>query len=206
MIELALKDFWLYLGWVMIMVGSICLHELFHALAAWSQGDRTAKEQGYFTLNPLVHMGVTSLVFLMLFGIAWGACPVNSARLRHGGWSEAWVSFAGPLANAILMLAFAAGFHLLPAAASLQSFCALAAMLNAGLLLFNLIPIPPLDGAGVVSGLLPASRKFYAAIEPVGMLLVMLLLWFNVGGFSLWEAARTLSGQTILLLQAVAGG
>ena len=84
---------------VVILIISICLHELGHGIAAISQGDNTPIERGHMTFYPVVHMGVHSLVFLVLVGMAWGAMPVNPDRFRNPKWGNILVAIAGPLTN-----------------------------------------------------------------------------------------------------------
>src|SRR5678815_2328722 len=88
----------LYFAVVLALVVSICLHELAHGIVAVKHGDRTPIEQDRITLNPLVHMGVLSLVVLLIAGMAWGSMPIDRARLR-GRYAEAHVALAGPLMN-----------------------------------------------------------------------------------------------------------
>src|SRR5579862_344316 len=89
--------------WAMIIavVVSICLHELAHGIVAIWLGDRTPIELGRITLNPLVHMGLPSLIVLLISGIAWGAMPVNERRLR-GKYAPALVAAAGPAMNVLI--------------------------------------------------------------------------------------------------------
>ena len=101
-----LTDSQYFIWWVTISVFSVCLHELFHALAATYEGDDTPKQLGYLTLNPLVHMGQQSLIILLLTGMCWGLCPVNPRKFRHR-YGDALVAFAGPFANLLLMILFA---------------------------------------------------------------------------------------------------
>ena len=89
------------IAWAFWIIFSICLHELSHGWAAIALGDRTPIESGHMTFNPLVHMGGMSLVAFALIGIAWGAMPINPARLR-GRYAEALVALAGPAMNLVL--------------------------------------------------------------------------------------------------------
>ena len=102
------EDPFFVLSWMLVVVFSICVHELAHAWTALRCGDGTAADHGHLTLNPLVQMGWGSLMVLVLFGIAWGAVPVDVSRLRSYR-QAAWVAAAGPLANGVLFL-----FNLLP--------------------------------------------------------------------------------------------
>ena len=90
-----------YIYWIVIIIFSICVHEFSHALVAYWQGDDTAKKQGYFTINPMVQMGKISLLCVLIFGLCWGACPVDPNKMKHK-YSDALVSFAGPFSNFVL--------------------------------------------------------------------------------------------------------
>lgn len=147
---------------VLIVIVSITLHELAHGWAAVSQGDNTPKKNGHLTLNPVVHMGTESLIFLCLTGIAWGQMPVNPSNFRSAKLGNIIVSAAGPLSNLALGLVFIGLLKLLvnpdiPETVSLE-FLYLAARINLSLFLFNLLPIPPLDGFHVFSEIFPQLK------------------------------------------------
>ncbi len=201
-----------YFIWV-VLVGlfSVSLHEFFHAWAAYLEGDDTAKQRGYFTLNPLVHMGPVSILMLAMFGLCWGACPVNPRNLRRR-YSHALVAFAGPFANLLLMVAFAAGYALffyLPVAmtstltGNLQEFFLVGGVFNAALFLLNMIPLPPLDGHSIVADFFPATRRFYSNLGAGGFVLLILLFWLPFGfGERFWDLARVMSFGCIQIFGA----
>ena len=176
--------------WVVIVVGSmlsIVLHELGHGFAALRQGDDTPRLAGHITWNPVVHMGWFSIVLLGIFGIAFGSTPVNPSRFRSR-WGEALVSAAGPAVNLVLFGIGGAVLVLLgdEAPTYVRLFFWYLAILNIILLLFNLIPVHPLDGFKVVYGLLPESLAddwMRLAQYGPGILMTLLLLPF-VAGFS----------------------
>lgn len=155
---------------VITVVVSIVLHELAHGLVAIRLGDRTPVETGHMTLNPLVHMGGASLAMLAFAGIAWGAMPVNPSRLR-GRYGDALVSLAGPLTNLILGTAAltAVGvwdhfdprpeLQMGPLLENLRYLLVIFGSWNWLLCLFNLLPVPPLDGSHVAADLVPAYRE-----------------------------------------------
>jgi Zn-dependent protease len=210
-LQYLLNDPQYFISWIVIVVFSICLHELFHALAAYWQGDDTAKRQGYFTMNPLVHLGVPSLVFLVLLGLCWGACPVNPSKFRHP-YSQAIVSFAGPFANLLLLvlsvvlLLVAVNFGV-PGVTDATAqkvfwFFNLAALCNAALFLLNMIPLPPLDGHSIAENFVPALRGFYSKIQGVGILILFGLFYLGLGkGF--WLASAGMVHGLVLLLGGV---
>lgn len=148
---------------VLILIISITLHELAHGITALSQGDDTPSTTGHMTLNPVVHMGIESIMFLCLTGIAWGQMPINPNNFRSPSLSNLLVAAAGPFSNLVMALAAI----ILLKASSNQSenllisceFFNLFAQINLTLFLFNLIPIPPLDGFHVVSAVFPELKK-----------------------------------------------
>jgi len=160
----------------------ITVHEFMHAYMANRQGDDTARLMGRLTLNPLAHFDVFGTILLVVVGFGYGKpVPFNESRLR-GAFGVTLVALAGPLANLGLAavcavpLRFAA---LLPVeyARVLEAIV----FYNCVLFVFNLLPIPPLDGANVVYGLLsPAQRWAWRSYQQYGPMLLMLLLL--VGG------------------------
>lgn len=189
-IEYAFEDPYNYLWVVLIVVLSVCLHELAHAACAWWQGDDTARQQGFFTLNPLVHLGWLSLLLLAIAGICWGRTPINASKLRHRH-GEAWVAAAGPCANICLMMVFGllcwgiANFVTVPQPYghiqdNVLTFLAIAARMNGVMALFNLLPIPPLDGAAILSSMAPACRRHLQTLAPWSPVLLVVL--FCQGG------------------------
>lgn len=149
-----------FLSWMLIIIFSICVHEYAHAQVALWKGDDTAAVNGHLSLNPLVQMGWVSLVMLALLGIAWGAVPVNPRRLGRAGHAQ--VALAGPVANLLLCVLFsiAAGVvSVRSEAAFVEGFLTMAAMANAVLFLFNLLPIPMFDGWTVLALFVPALDR-----------------------------------------------
>lgn len=138
----------------LIVVFSICLHEFCHAFAALKMGDPTAAENGHLTLNPLKQMGITSILMLLIIGIAWGAVPVNPQNIRSR-WKALLISVAGPLANLFLFAVGWSAFGILMNHFSDVKPIVLEAVLFFGLIngvlfLFNMLPVPGLDGWAVV--------------------------------------------------------
>jgi Zn-dependent protease len=156
---------------VVAVLVAIDVHECFHAWVADSLGDPTARNLGRVSLNPLVHLDPlgTLMIFLTAitgFGIGWGKpVPVDPNRLRYGPLTGMGiVSLAGPAANlmtaTVVAIPFRLGGATLPGIASMLLFYV--GMVNIGLAIFNLIPIPPLDGYGVLMGALGSVRRPWA--------------------------------------------
>ncbi len=148
-----------YFQLIVVTILSICLHELAHGVAALSQGDDTPHRAGHMTLNPVVHMGWQSIIFLCIGGIAWGAMPVNSAKFRSRQWGDVLVSAAGPACNLVLGFVFV-GFLAIAMRVEFLSveFFRLGAQINFVLCLFNFLPIPPLDGFHIFSKFFPELK------------------------------------------------
>lgn len=181
-----------FLGsWVFWVILSIVLHELAHGWAALRCGDPTPVESGHMTWNPIVHMGQWSLIMFALVGIAWGQMPVNPHRF-NGRYDDAKVAAAGPLMNLWLFLVCAVGLalwirfgapHAAPHVAdNLHMFLMLGSGLNLALMLFNLIPVPPLDGSRIIANF---SRRYSDLIHSehgaVGSLVAFALIFFVLG-------------------------
>lgn len=176
-IEFLARDPAFYVSVLFTLVLSTVLHELGHVFAALRQGDETPRLLGRVTLDPLVHMGATSLVMAALLGICWGVTPVNPARFRSR-FGDALVSAAGPAVNVSLAiisllalvlwmrghqqveLAYAS-----PGRDNVHLFLFVFGWWNLTLALFNLLPIPPLDGASVLGNFAPGYRRFSSLPE-----------------------------------------
>lgn len=171
-------------SWVVVVIGSIVLHELAHGWAAIFKGDRTPIELGHMTWNPLVHMGQTSLFLFVIFGIAFGAMPVNPSRMR-GRYADAFVAAAGPAMNLLIALVCVLLGGVVvglgsqigePLATNLQLFFRIAVILNIVLCLFNLLPVPPLDGSMILGNFSPAYSRLWMSENG---------RWFGFGVFIL---------------------
>lgn len=186
---------------------SMTIHEVMHGLIAYRLGDDTAKAQGRLTLNPLKHIDpfLTILlpVLLAVSGgpIFGGAKPVqvNPTRLRHDEWGMALVAVSGPLVNLVLaFIAFGAAVIFNPDQASiLGKILYYATVVNLGFFVFNMLPLPPLDGSRVLYALAPDFiRRGMEAIERFGIwviLVVVLLASQQIGQFMLTAIQAILS-------------
>jgi len=184
--------------WAIPILMAVILHEIAHGYVAFRLGDPTAAQLGRLTLNPFAHVdlfGTVILPLLLLFGGApflFGYAkpvPVNFRNLRNPRRDMVLVALAGPAMNLLLAGCFSFVYRLLPSLDVLQSnmlatnflfFKAMAGagvLMNVGLAVFNLLPVPPLDGGRAATGLLPRSPAIaLARLEPYGMLIIMLLL------------------------------
>ncbi len=182
-----------------VVVGSVILHELAHGLVAYWLGDRTAKDAGRLTLNPLKHIDpymsilVPVLLYILNAPVFGGAkpVPVNYRNLKWREWGMAFVAFAGPFMNFLLaFIAFLIGYFsgllgvasgsLYCVANSLPAFVIVEiVMINLGFMVFNLIPIPPLDGSRILYAIAPDGvRTFMMNLEAYGVFIVYGLIFF----------------------------
>ena len=188
-----------YLRVVVVLILSISLHELGHGFAAISQGDDTPIAKGHMTINPIIHMGVHSIFFLLFAGMAWGQMPVNPNKFRNHKWGNILVSAAGPLTNialgmlAILIINLSLYFSWY-GIISLE-FLRIIAIFNFALCLFNLIPIPPLDGYHVASELFPNLKVL--GHSRIGLVLFMILFISGIGN-QLFRFAALIVNSLIL--------
>ena len=174
----------------LVVVFSICLHEFFHAWTALQFGDTTAADRGHLTLNPLRQMGPMSIIMFLILGFAWGAVPVNPAVLRaKNRHAPAIVSLAGPATNFGLFLIgfFFFGFlqtriwNLIENEAAGETILQLFLLLgvyNGFLCIFNLLPIPGLDGWNALTEYVPRLKNLNSEFaKGVTIFLIFLLLF-----------------------------
>ena len=169
-------------GIIALMVG-LTFHEFSHALLADQLGDRGPRAMGRLTLNPIPHIDPIGALMLVVAGFGWAKpVMVNPAALRDGRRGMALVAFAGPIANVAVAVAFAVVYRLLDLGGVEQPFVvrlvALIVQLNILLAIFNLIPIPPLDGYNVLLAFLPPRQAMVVRqYAPYGVIVLLLLVF-----------------------------
>jgi len=194
------------LFYFLVLMPGAMLHEYGHAWMATFLGDPTPKLQGRLTLNPLAHIDWFGTVLLPLIFLMSGsgfffayAKPVqfNPYNLKNARWGDAAVALAGPGMNILLAVIFAVLYHLLNATGLMATFFAVVVIANIMLALFNLIPIPPLDGSHILKAFLPA--KWYPQIaiwERYGLWVLLALIFLGGGQYF----APIIEGITNILL------
>jgi Zn-dependent protease len=174
-----------------VLLFSLTVHEAAHAWTANRLGDPTARLLGRISLNPIVHADPIGTILFPIIALVSGVpvigwakpVPVNVARLRNGRRDYVFVAAAGPLSNLLLAVVASAGASLLASGPAplgdagvsrpLTEMLSMALQLNVLLAVFNMIPVPPLDGGNVLSGLLPVSgARAIDALRPYGFLLI----------------------------------
>jgi Zn-dependent protease len=177
----------LVIGVVAIILVSMTFHEAMHAFVSYWLGDDTAKLQGRLTLNPIKHIDPFLTILLPLLLLVAGLppfggakpVPFNPNRVRGGEWGAALVAVAGPLTNFVLAFIFfgISAVLQLDSTSTVGSILNLAVQINLGFFIFNLLPIPPLDGSRVIYALAPEFiRRGMEAIERFGIMLVFLIV------------------------------
>jgi Zn-dependent protease len=211
MLTTLFSDPFLFLVWVVAFLVALTVHEFSHALVGTWLGDSTAERLGRLTLNPAAHVDPFGLLAVLLIGFGWGKpVPFNPYNLKWQKWGPTLISAAGPVSNLLMGTLAAVLLHFFGASLGssnlLTAFLIISLELNIALMVFNLIPLPPLDGSKALISLL-SSPKYIAArtfIETKGpMLLIGLILidsFTNLGLFSgLFSLALSILNKIIPL-------
>lgn len=185
---------------IAVLLFSLTVHEAAHAWTAWRLGDSTARHLGRISLNPVVHIDPIGTLLLPIVAMATGApligwakpVPVDTRRLGHPRRDFMLVAAAGPASNLVLAVAAALVLRLVPDGAAGGAFevagpiarvAALALQVNLLLALFNMIPVPPLDGGNVLGGVLGGAwRERYEALRPYGVFILYGLMFTGALG------------------------
>jgi Zn-dependent protease len=184
---------------------ALTIHEVAHGVVADRLGDQTARLQGRLTLNPLAHLDPIGTLAILLIGFGWAKpVPVDYRYLRNPRRDMMIIAAAGPVSNLLMATLLAGGLRLFPWQSLGADWAWIAVpvllMLRTGvwvnvlLAIFNLLPIPPLDGSRVVSGLLPLRQALlYSRLEPYGFIIIFVLFFSGIMDPVFGVAIRTVS-------------
>lgn len=181
---------------VPIILFSLSAHEFAHGFTAYKLGDNTARNLGRLTLNPLKHIDIFGFLMLLFAGFGWAKpVPVNTRHMKNSRWGFVLVSLAGPFTNFIIaiisaflyftsivvqyhLIANGMGENVLRISGLVQTFFALSVSLNVGYAVFNMIPIPPLDGSRLLTACIPrkAAMWFFKNEHIIQLVLFALLI------------------------------
>ena len=187
-----------------LLLFSITVHEYFHGIMAERRGDDTARLMGRLTLNPIVHIDLFGTVLMPMLAIISGfpfigwakPVPINSLRLYSPRRDMMYIGLAGPMANFTIAFLSALLMRIIGTYGILGIFLPLASYLlviNVLLGIFNLLPVPPLDGSHVLRGLLPYNiAQQYDRLSPYGFIIILFLLYSGVLGAVLMPLASVM--------------
>lgn len=195
MLSILFEEPLLFVAIFIALVISITIHEFSHVFAARLMGDRTGEAAGRLTLNPLAHLDPWGTFAILLIGFGWGKpAPFNPYNLRVKRFGPALVALAGPFSNFLLIIIFGILLRILYPVMGIDNyltiFLSIMVTFNAILMIFNLIPLPPLDGSHLLEGLLGTRfaniSEFLNRYGPMilfGLIFASIVLGLNVFGY-----------------------
>lgn len=181
---------------ILVLVLSAVIHEYMHGFVAYQLGDSTAKDAGRLTINPIPHLDLWGSILLPLMMILSGVgfvigyakpVPYNPYNLRDRKWGEAKVALAGPLSNLVVAIVFGLILRFAPfISITFSGLLGIIVYINLLLMIFNLLPIPPLDGSKVLATFLSdGARKKYYSLSAYGMVMVIFVVVFFGGAITI---------------------
>lgn len=200
---------------------AITFHEYAHAFMAYKLGDDTAKAQGRLTLNPFKHTDPIGILMILFLGFGWGK-PVqidsrNLSRKMSASKAEAIVAFAGPAMNFLLAILFSVVYALLikfgafnalnyRATDTIETIISIIIRINVGLGIFNLIPLPPLDGSKILRHFLPYNAKEWFDRNEQIFYIVFLVIWISgIAGWIIQPAMKEITKGLVHIIEFIVG-
>lgn len=201
----------LFVAILLAIIIALTVHEYSHALVANLLGDRTAEQAGRLSLNPMVHLDVVGFLMLLMVGFGYAKpVPYNPAYLKHQRRDPVLIGIAGPASNVLMAIIFALALKFFAVSLGptnlLLSFLYFAAFININLAIFNLIPVPPLDGSKVLLALLHGHQ--YAHIRHIlvrqgPFLLLLLIIVDSFSGLGIFARLFTFFGSAFFSLLGI---
>jgi len=195
----------LFVSIFLALVVSITFHEFFHVLTARLLGDETGERMGRLTMNPLVHLDLWGTLAIVFIGFGWGKpAPFNPYNLKNQKYGPALVAFGGPLSNLVLIIFFGIILKIVYPILGFDNYLTifLQALVgfNGVLMIFNLIPLPPLDGSHILRAILPNSLQYIndfldksGAQILFGLILISLIFNISIFGYIITPVIRLIS-------------
>jgi len=182
LIELIFENPTLYLMIAVSILFGFTVHEYSHAQAAYFLGDQTAKDSGRLTINPLAHFDPIGTLLIFIIGIGWGKpVPFNPYNLRNQRWGPALIGLSGPISNFLSALIVGLLLRFLGLSNPfLIVFFLVFVWINLILAVFNLLPVPPLDGSHIFLSMLPSSLEKFKLFLQTSPILIIVALFFMI--------------------------
>lgn len=190
---------------------AISMHEFAHGYVSYKLGDMTPKLDGRLTLNPFKHLDIWGTICLLFFHFGWAKpVRVNTRNYKNRRRDMILVAAAGPVMNFILAFIFMLFFGIFYKYGNgglisgyLRVLCYYTAVLNVGLGVFNLIPLPPLDGSNILAELVPSVEQFFLKIRRYSFAILAILLWMGVLSYPLSMLNNTIVGSMWKAVQMI---
>lgn len=186
LLTLLFRDPLNFLSLIIALLCAITIHEFAHAYVANKLGDDTAEKLGRVSLNPKNHLDPIGSLALLIFGFGWGKpVPINSSRLKNIVKDTIVIALAGPLSNLLLATLLGIIYHLVDKIASPQllTLILITGYYNLLLMIFNLIPIPPLDGSNILKLFVPFRVMVW--LQQYGIFILIAVIFISFGNFNL---------------------